>query len=82
MTDPDIYLKGGDGGSFYFVYNNHTRLEMVFDFYIEETTTSASLLIGTVITDVDWGQGSNLSYGSSGRGMVINPSGSGLMVEL
>ena len=78
MTDPDIYLKGGDGGSFYFVYNNHTRLEMVFDFYIEGTTTPVSLLIGTVITDVDWGQGSNLSYGSSGRGMVINPSGSGL----
>lgn len=78
VTDPDIYLKGGDGGSFYFVYNNHTRLEMVFDFYIEGTTTPASLLIGTVISDVDWGQGSNLSYGSSGRGMVINPSGSGL----
>ena len=78
VTDPDIYLKGGDGGSFYFVYNNHTRLEMVFDFYIEGTTTPASLLIGTVITDVDWGQGSNLSYGSSGRGMVINPSFSGL----
>ena len=78
VTDPDIYLKGGDGGSFYFVYNNHTRLEMVFDFYIEGTTTPASLLIGTVISDVDWGQGSNLTYGSSGRGMVINPSGSGL----
>ena len=78
VTDPDIYLKEGDRGSFYFVYNNHTRLEMVFDFYIEGTTTTASLLIGTVITDVDWGQGSNLSYGSSGRGMVINPSGSGL----
>ena len=78
VTDPDVYLKGGDGGSLYFVYNNHTRLEMVFDFYIEGTTTPASLLIGTVITDVDWGQGSNLSYGSSGRGMVINPSASGL----
>ncbi|HEV8852778.1 TPA: hypothetical protein VZG12_002134, partial [Streptococcus pneumoniae] len=78
VTDSDIYLKGGDGGSFYFVYNNHTRLEMVFDFYIEGTTTPVSLLIGTVITDVDWGQGSNLSYGSSGRGMVLNPSGSGL----
>ncbi|VLR76760.1 agglutinin receptor [Streptococcus pneumoniae] len=78
VTDPDIYLKSGDGGSLYFVYNNHTRLELSFDFYIEGTTTPASLLIGTVITDVDWGQGSNLSYGSSGRGMVINPSGSGL----
>ena len=78
VTDPDIYLKGGDGGSFYFVYNNHTRLEMVFDFYIEGTTTPVSLLIGTVITDVDWGQGSNLSYGTSGRGMVINPIDSGL----
>ena len=78
VTDPDIYLKGGDGGSFYFVYNNHTRLEMVFDFYIEGTTTPVSLLIGTVITDVDWGQGSNLSYGTSGRGMVLNPIDSGL----
>ncbi|VRK89459.1 agglutinin receptor [Streptococcus pneumoniae] len=78
VTDPDIYLKGGDGGSLYFVYNNHTRLELIFDFYLEGTTTPVSLLIGTVITDVDWGQGSNLSYGSSGRGMVLNPSGSGL----
>ena len=78
VTDSDIYLKSGDGGSLYFVYNNHTRLELIFDFYIEGTTTPVSLLIGTVITDVDWGQGSNLSYGSSGRGMVLNPSGSGL----
>lgn len=78
VTDPDIYLKGGDGGSLYFVYNNHTRLELIFDFYLEGTTTPVSLLIGTVITDVDWGQGSNLSYGSSGRGMVLNPSGSDL----
>ena len=78
LTDPNIYLKRGDGSSLYFNYNNHTRLEMIFDFYIEGTTTPVSLLIGTVITDVDWGQGSNLSYGSSGRGMVINPSGSGL----
>ena len=78
VTNSDIYLKRGDGSSLYFSYNNHTRLGMIFDFYIEGTTTSVSLLIGTVITDVDWGQGSNLSYGSSGRGMVINPSGSGL----
>ena len=35
---------------------------MVFDFYIEGTTTPASLLIGTVITDVDWGQGSNFEF--------------------
>lgn len=76
--DPNIYLKRGDGNSLYFNYNNHTRLEMIFDFYIEGTTTPVSLLIGTVITDVDWGQGSNLTYGSSGRGMVINPNGSGL----
>ena len=78
ITDPNIYLKRGDGNSLYFNYNNHTRLEMIFDFYIEGTTTPVSLLIGTVITDVDWGQGSNLTYGSSGRGMVINPNGSGL----
>ena len=78
VTDADIYLRRGDGNSLYFNYNNHTRLEMIFDFYIEGTTTPVSLLIGTVITDVDWGQGSNLSYGSSGRGMVINPDGSGL----
>ena len=68
VTDPDIYLKSGDGGSLYFVYNNHTRLELIFDFYIEGTTTPVSLLIGTVITDVDWGQGSNFSYGSSWNG--------------
>ncbi|WP_455167327.1 SspB-related isopeptide-forming adhesin [Streptococcus sp.] len=78
VTNSDIYLKSGDGSSLYFSYNNHTRLEMIFDFYIEGTTTPVSLLIGTVITDVDWGQGSNLSYGSSGRGVVINPNGSGL----
>ena len=78
VTDADIYLRRGDGSSLYFNYNNHTRLEMIFDFYIEGTTTPVSLLIGTVITDVDWGQGSNLSYGSSGRGMVINPNGSDL----
>ena len=81
VTNPDIYLRRGDGGSLNFIYNNHTRLEMVFDFYLERTITPASLLIGTVITDVDWGQGSNLSYGSSGRGVIINSSDSGLSFD-
>ena len=78
VTDPNIYLKSGDGGSFYVKYNNHTRLGLTYDFYVEGTSTPISLLIGTVITDVDWGQGSNLSYGSSGRGVVINSRDSGL----
>ena len=81
VTNPDIRLRSGNGGSLNFIYNNHTRLEMIFDFYIEGTTIPVSLLIGTVITDVDWGQGSNLSYGSSGRGVVINSSDSGLSFD-